>query len=122
MTKYLAILPIALLVTYSQLAVKWRVSATGASSETDFIQKLVRFASDPIVVSAYAAALLGSFAWLYVVSKLPLTLAFPIYIGLTFTLVAAGGWLFLSESLTVMKIFSVLLIFLGIVIGILSDA
>ena len=122
MRNYLMILPIALLVTYSQLIVKWRSSVVDQLPGAGFLQHLIRFISDPVILSAYAAALFASFAWLYVVTKLPLTVAFPVYIGVTFAMVLLGGWFFLSETLTATKLIAVLLIFSGIVLGVTADA
>lgn len=122
MRSYLMILPIAILVTYSQLMVKWRSSAVEQLASAGFLQHLIKFLTDPVVFSAYAAALVASFAWLYVVTKLPLTIAFPVYIGITFAMVLLGGWFFLSETLTVTKLVAVLLIFGGIVLGVTADA
>ena len=122
MKTYLLILPIALLVTYSQLIVKWRSSTVGHQATQDFSKQLFKFLSDPVILSAYVAALLASFAWLYVVTKLPITVAFPVYIGVTFAMVLLGGWFFLSEALTATKLIAVLLIFGGIVLGVTADA
>jgi len=122
MRNYLMILPIALLVTYSQLIVKWRSDVVDQLTGAGFLQHLIRFISDPLILSAYAAALFASFAWLYVVTKLPLTVAFPVYIGVTFAMVLLGGWFFLSETLTATKFIAVLLIFSGIVLGVTTDA
>ncbi len=122
MKNYLMILPIALLVTYSQLIVKWRSSAGDQLPSASFLQQLIKFLSDPVILSAYSAALIASFAWLYVVTKLPLTVAFPVYIGVTFAMVLLGGWFFLSETLTATKLVAVLLIFSGIVLGVTTDA
>jgi multidrug transporter EmrE-like cation transporter len=119
---YLLILPIALLVTYSQLIVKWRSNAMGQEVAQDFSKQLFKFLSDPVILSAYGAALFASFAWLYVVTKLPLTVAFPVYIGVTFAMVLLGGWFFLSEALTTTKLVAILLIFGGIVLGVTADA
>ncbi|MBL0352615.1 MAG: hypothetical protein WBO95_01740 [Candidatus Dechloromonas phosphoritropha] len=122
MTKYWMILPIAVLVTYSQLIVKWRTSEMALVVQASFQRQLLKFLTDPVIVSAYAAALIASFAWLYVVTKLPLTVAFPVYIGVTFAMVLLGGWFFLSETLTATKLVAVLLIFGGIVLGVTADA
>lgn len=116
------ILPIAVLVTYSQLIVKWRTSEMTLVVQASFQRQLLKFLTDPVIVSAYAAALIASFAWLYVVTKLPLTVAFPVYIGVTFAMVLLGGWFFLSETLTATKLVAVLLIFGGIVLGVTADA
>ncbi|TRU34417.1 MAG: hypothetical protein EWV78_13445 [Microcystis aeruginosa Ma_MB_F_20061100_S20D] len=122
MKTYLLILPIALLVTYSQLIVKWRSNTVAQHSAQDLSTQFLKLLSDPVIISAYGAALLASFAWLYVVTKLPLTVAFPVYIGVTFFMVFIGGWFFLSEAITITKLIAVLLIFLGIVLGVTADA
>jgi len=119
---YLLILPIAVLVSYSQIIVKWRSGTTDQLSTLSFSQHLVKFVMDPVILSAYAAALVASFAWLFVVTKLPLNVAFPVYIGVTFAMVLLGGWFFLSEALTTTKLVAVLLIFGGIVLGVTADA
>ena len=121
MKNYLLILPVALLVTYSQLIVKWRASANVAGSETGWIGKIIAILSDPVILSAYGAALLASFAWLYVITKLPLTIAFPVYVGATVALVMLGSWFFLAESITPVKLLAVSLIFAGIVLGVSTN-
>ena len=121
MKTYLLILPIALLVTYSQLAVKWRVSSEVYVATDGLLQRLLQMLKDPIILSAYIAAFLASCAWLYIVVKLPLTIAFPIYIGVTFAMVILGGWALLGEDLNGIKLIAVLLIFSGIVLGVSSD-
>lgn len=119
---YLLILPVTLLVTYSQLIVKWRTKGEDQLHATTIFQHVLAYLGDPLVLSAYAAALFASFAWLYVITKLPLTVAFPIYIGSTFVLVMLGGWWFLSETLNSLKVIAILLIMAGIVLGINADA
>jgi multidrug transporter EmrE-like cation transporter len=122
MKSYFLILPIALLITYSQIIVKWRSNTVNLLAKSGFLQQLLSFLSDPVILSAYAAALIASFGWLFIVTKLPLTVAFPIYIGVTFAMVLLGGWIFLSETLTTIKLIAVLMIFGGIVLGVSADA
>lgn len=87
-----------------------------------FSQHLFKFLTDPVILSAYAAALIASFAWLFVVTRLPLTVAFPVYIGVTFAMVLFGGWYFLAETMNPTKIVAILLIMCGIALGISADA
>lgn len=116
----LSVLPIALLVAYSQIIVKWRTLASDAAGiqNLPLLARILKYLLDPVILSAYVAALLASFVWLYVITKLPLVVAFPAYIGVTFVLVIVGGWFFLSESITAMRLVSVLLILSGIIIGV----
>ena len=120
--EYLLILPVALLVAYSQLMVKWRAAAMPEVTTAEFPRRLVSLLTDPLVITAYAAGLVASFGWLYVVSRLPLVVAFPVFIGLTFTLVIGGGTAFLAEPLTVPKILAIVLIISGIILGVVADA
>jgi multidrug transporter EmrE-like cation transporter len=120
MKVYLLILPIALLVAYSQIIVKWRtidVENHGGTS-LGIVKHFLSFIGDPVILSAYVAALLASIAWLFVVTKLPLTIAFPVYIGVTFVLVLIGGGVFLSEPITATRFFAILLILIGIILGV----
>ncbi len=116
----LYVLPIALLVAYSQIAIKLRVISAGNIDVENLtlFARILKYVSDPIMWSAYVAALLASFVWLYVITKLPLVVAFPIYIGVTFFLVVVGGWYFLAESITFVRLLSVFLILTGIIIGV----
>lgn len=120
MKDFFLIVPIAILVAYSQIIVKWRSNYLEQSISQSFLDKILKFLSDPFVISAYSAALFASFSWLYIVTKLPLTIAFPVYIGITFVMVLVGGWFFLSEPLTIAKIIAIIFILTGIVIGMVT--
>lgn len=122
MKSYLLILPVAFLVAYSQVAVKWRSTALVTSEQTSYWKHLLHLISDPVIFSAYLSALLASFAWLFVVTKLPLTTAFPVYIGTTFVMVLIGGSLFLAEEFNPIKVLAVLMIMGGIILGIKAHA
>ena len=112
------VIPVAFLVTYSQLVVKWRSRFGGEISiDKNFLSNLIGYLSDFYILSAYAAALLGSFLWLVVISRIPLSIGFPIYIGVTFLMVIIGSWLFLGESLSMIRLAAVGLILAGIVLG-----
>lgn len=113
------VMPVALLVAYSQLVVKWRASETALNlpeSQSAF-ERLSGYLLDPFIFSGYVAALLGSFLWLLVISKVSLSIGFPVYIGVTFLLVIFGSWFFLHEAITLTQLIAVLLIFAGVTIG-----
>ena len=122
MKTYLLILPIALLVATSQILIKVRSTSIDQQPASSISGRLLEFAADPVVLSAYARALIASFAWLFVIARLPITIAFPVYIGVTFLMVVVGGWLFLAETISLEKAASMLLILGGIIIGLNSDA
>lgn len=121
MKNYLLILPIALLVTFGQILVKWRSSSVEHLAVSSIPHSFARFVADPVNLFAYAAGFIANLGWLYVVTKLPLTTAFPAYMGTTFAMVLLSGWFFLGESLTLTKIVAVVLILAGVVLAVSAD-
>ncbi len=114
--------PVALLVAYSQIMLKWRmlnIEVVDIQS-LPLLPRILKYLSDPFILSAYLTAFLSSLLWMYVIIKLPLVVAFPVYIGITFILVIAGGWYFISEAVTFMRLASITLILTGIVLGVKS--
>ncbi|PKO91303.1 MAG: hypothetical protein CVU15_10610 [Betaproteobacteria bacterium HGW-Betaproteobacteria-1] len=111
-------LPVAFLVACSQLLVKWR------SSQLDFVsttnnptEGLWSYFSDIYIITAYFLALISSILWLIVISKIPLSTGFPIYIGSAFFMVMVGSFIFLNEPFSSVKLIAAVLIFAGIVLG-----
>ncbi len=115
---FLYTIPVAILVAYSQLVVKWRTQAgLDAAIPTNAWDKFLGYFSDPYIISAYFAALISSFIWLIVIQRIPLSTGFPIYIGSTFLLVILGSWLLLGESISPAKLLAASLILAGIILG-----
>lgn len=120
MKNFLLIFPVAALVAYSQIIVK--IKAPVGALQGSIFERLFSYLTNYYILSAYLSALLASFAWLFVVTKMPLTVAFPAYIGITFLLVCFGGWFFLNEEFSAVRILAVLLVFAGVVLGVLTHA
>ncbi|WP_240231813.1 hypothetical protein [Devosia lacusdianchii] len=115
----LAIAPTVLLVVYGQLMTKWRVGimATALGDGRGIVSKLVVYLSDPLIVSAYASSFLASLAWVFVVERYEISLAFPVYIGLITAIVALGGAVLFQESLNPQKLLAIALIAVGVIIA-----
>lgn len=115
---FLYTIPVAILVAYSQLIVKWRTQVGVDSAVTaNTLDKFISYFSDPYIISAYVAALLSSFIWLIVIQRIPLSTGFPIYIGSTFLLVILGSWMLLGEAISPMRLLAATLILAGIILG-----
>lgn len=111
--------PTVLLVVYSQLVIKWRIPSLG-SLPVDGIDKaifLLKALFDPYIASGFIAAFLGSLTWLAAISKIPLSVGFPAYYGLTFAFVILGSAWLLNEQVTSLKLIGVGLILLGVIVG-----
>lgn len=119
---YWLILPIALLVTFGQLLAKWRSLGGGYEAGGSEFHALARLVTDPVMIAAYGVGFIANVGWLYVLTKVPLTIGFPVYMGVTFTFVLLGGWAFLGESLSLAKVVAVLLILGGVILALHTDA
>jgi multidrug transporter EmrE-like cation transporter len=112
-----AVLPTILLTAYSQLVCKWRIAALAATSAQSLSipERTFGYLVDPFIVSAYVFSLLSSIAWLFVVERHPVSIAFPVYIGAMFALVTVGSALWLKETISVQHVVGLLLILVGVI-------
>lgn len=65
------------------------------------------------LVMGFGLCLVSFLVWIRIFSRLPLSSAYPIAIGLTLAFSTSGAFLLLGERLAVPKIAGILLIFLG---------
>ena len=68
----------------------------------------------PLVIGGFALYGIGAFVWLYVLSRVPLSAAYP-FVGLGFILTMLFGVLALGESLSPVRLVGSLLIAVGCV-------
>lgn len=110
--------PTILLVVYGQLVTKWRVTALSDSlgHASGKWERLFVYFTDPLILSTYAAALGGSIAWIFVVERYEVGIAFPVYVGLTVLSVALIGALVLGEQINALRAAGILLIVLGVAV------
>ena len=113
-----AVLPTILLTAYSQLITKWRVAGLAATSAPSMSvsDRALGYLIDPFIISAYVFSLLSSIAWLFVVERHPVSMAFPVYVGVLFALVTVGSALWLKESISIQHVAGLVLILVGVVV------
>lgn len=114
-----AMFPTIILVVYGQLVTKWRIGilADAMEGSPDQVVRLIIYLKDPYILSSYLAALAGSAAWMFVVERYAISIAFPIYVGLTVFAVALGGCLVFGEPLNMPRSIAILFIVVGVAIG-----
>lgn len=115
----LSLLPTVVLVVFSQLVTKWRIVylLDTLQSTTGRLDRLLVYLKDPYILSCYAASLAASVAWMFVIERNPISLAFPLYIGITVLSVIVGGVLLFGEEMTILRTIAILLIVVGVVLG-----
>jgi len=114
----LAVLPTILLTSYSQLMIKWRVTTLAAATaqSVSVPERTFHYLLDPFIISAYVFSLLSSVAWFFVVEKYPVSIAFPVYVGVLFCVVTVCSTLFLKETISTQHLVGLALILVGVVV------
>jgi multidrug transporter EmrE-like cation transporter len=114
----LAVLPTILFAAYGQLVSKWRVAAlaAGGGDPASAPARAIHYLTDPYIISSYVFALLSSIAWLYVLEKYPVSIAFPTYIGVLFAVVTVGSAVLLKEHVSVQHVLGMGLILAGVIV------
>ncbi|MCG3142336.1 MAG: 4-amino-4-deoxy-L-arabinose-phosphoundecaprenol flippase subunit ArnF [Anaerolineae bacterium] len=76
---------------------------------------LPRIVFNPLIWIGFGGFGLGAIFWLGALSRVPLSLAYPI-LALSYFVVVAEAWLFLHERVTWLRMLGVLVIVIGVVI------
>lgn len=100
-----------------QLALKagmTQVGQIGGSALTD-PAALARVAMSPMVVGGLALYALGAASWLTVLSRVPLSLAYPL-LALGYVITPLLAWLVFKESMTPLRGVGILVIALGVIL------
>jgi multidrug transporter EmrE-like cation transporter len=92
-----------------------RAQAGPGAGASSLGQTLVAMLTSPWVIAGLGLYALGAVVWLFVLSRAPLSLAYP-FVGLGFIMTAAIGVLVLGEQVTVTRLAGTLLIALGCVV------
>jgi multidrug transporter EmrE-like cation transporter len=97
-----------------QLILKYAISRLSLDmSETGPLGYYVRLFTTPIVLLGFFMYGLSSLVWLFILSKLPLSLAYPL-VSMGYVLVVFFSWLLLREHVNVTRMIGVAVICLGV--------
>ncbi len=118
----LLLIPAILLSTTGELFFKRGMTAIGEFefSVGNIVPVLIKIATNPNIWVGGVGFIGGSVFWLFVLSRAPLSLAYPI-LALSYFVVVVESWLFLGEHLNWQRIFGVIIIYIGVVIVGLSE-
>lgn len=101
-----------------QLALKLGMGKIGAITvvdSTNLVPTLVRMFSTPLVLVGLACYGLAALLWMVVLSRLDLSLAYPM-VALLYVVIPIAAWLFLGEQVPWFRWVGILVVVLGIFI------
>lgn len=110
------LIPAMLLSTTGELFLKRGMNEVGAfdfaSTET-LIPTLLKIAANPNIWIGFIGFGGGSVFWLSVISRVPLSLAYPM-LGLMYMIVVVESWIFLGEGLHPLRVIGSLVVGIGV--------
>jgi multidrug transporter EmrE-like cation transporter len=92
-----------------------RVGQIDGSAFQDPINLFVRVFTSPLVATGLGVYVLSTVAWLTVLSRVPLSVAYPM-VGFTYALTAILAWQFLGETMPFLQWMGIVTICLGVVL------
>jgi multidrug transporter EmrE-like cation transporter len=109
----------ALMTMGANLMLRAGIDAAGGFAPRGAIDLVVAIAKlflQPLFTTGFVVYFLASVVWFRIVATEPLSVAYPILVSLTFSLVTAGAVVFFHESLSLQKVVGLVTILGGIVI------
>lgn len=99
------------ITSFGQLSLKQGVSNSKIElSPTLFFQIL----SNKFLLIGFFLYAIGSILWLFIIKKLPISIAYP-SVSLSYVIVVILSYFFFREQINATKIFGIILIFIGII-------
>jgi multidrug transporter EmrE-like cation transporter len=121
-TAFLFVFATILFTVIGQILIKWQAMQSG-SFPADWHGRMIFFfhlVLNRWIILGLLSAVVAAFSWIIAMTRLPLSVAYPI-VALTYPLVFILGWLLFDETLSYWRIFGIILIILGVaVIGVNS--
>ena len=105
-----------IIVVVGQVLIKQCLNSLG---HIDFSSGLIKAYSlilfNPLAIFGIILYAIGVLFWLYALSKLDLSYAYP-FLALTYVLVALAGWFFLNENISLIRWIGIIVICIGVVL------
>ncbi len=123
-TALLWLLPAMLFSTTGELFLKRGMNEIGSfdfASVSTIVPTLIKIFTNPYIWIGFIGFGGGSIFWLSVISRVPLSLAYPM-LALSYVIVVVESWIFLGEGLHPLRIVGSLVVGVGVAIIGLSEA
>ncbi|HEY0662660.1 MAG TPA: EamA family transporter [Lysobacter sp.] len=116
MNVYLLVLVTTLCTIAGQLILKRAVTGLKPLLDAGPIDFLIGAATSPLVIGALSLQVLGYVAWLFVLSKEKLSIAFALSGSSFYLLMAFASWYFFGERLSAAQWLGLVLISCGVIL------
>lgn len=91
----------------------WKIGMTNRSVSFDSIGAITRVMISPYILSGLFLYGMATILWLFILTKVPLSVAYPIQ-SIAYILAVFGAYFFFQEEITLWKVIGVILIMAGV--------
>jgi drug/metabolite transporter (DMT)-like permease len=91
----------------------WKIGMTNRSVSFDSIGAITRVLISPYILSGLFLYGMATVLWLFILTKVPLSVAYPIQ-SIAYILAVFGAYFFFQEEITIWKVIGVILIMAGV--------
>ena len=103
--------------SFGALIIKYKINKMGEvkfSSLRIVINYFIELLRSPLIIGGIISIFISAFVWMIALSRLQISVAYPVAVGLNFLVVVIIALLLLGEQLTFTKVIGILLIFISI--------
>jgi len=103
--------------SFGALIIKYKINALGEiqlGSLKSVINYFIELLKSPLIICGILSIFISAFVWMAALSRLQISLAYPVAVGLNFFIVVTAALIFLKEQLSVEKVIGIVLIFISI--------
>jgi multidrug transporter EmrE-like cation transporter len=111
------VLGYVVLNSFGALVIKYKIDAIGEvqlGSVKSFFNYFIELLKSPLIICGILSIFISAFVWMTALSRLQISLAYPVAVGLNFLIVVTVALIFLKEHLSVEKVIGIVLIFISI--------
>lgn len=91
----------------------WKIGMTNRSVSFDSFGAIIRVMLSPYIISGLFLYGMATVLWLFILTKVPLSVAYPIQ-SIAYIVAVFGAYFFFQEEITLWKILGVTLIIAGV--------
>lgn len=113
MSNYILAVTSILLAVAGQLLMKRGMMSFGAFPVNQLISRLIPIFLNPYVFMGFVLFGLSSIFWLVVLSRLPLSLVYPM-VSVAYVVVAIASWYFFKENVSLVRWLGIAVIIVGV--------
>ena len=103
--------------SFGALIIKYKINEMGTIQLGSFrfvIKYFYELVKSPLIICGIFSIFISAFVWMVALSRLQISIAYPVAVGLNFVVVVTVALIFFREHLSVEKIIGIVLIFISV--------